>query len=45
MADEDLPDNVTAPIELVTNDNADEALAATPAPFQEYDDPFAELVD
>ena len=36
----DLPANVTAPVELVTKDNADKAIAATPKPFESYDDPF-----
>lgn len=45
MAGEELPADVTAPIALVTPDNVDQALEAAPAPFQEYDDPFAALVD
>jgi ABC-type sugar transport system substrate-binding protein len=45
MAGEDLPENVTAPIALVTPDNVDDALASAPAPFEAYDDPFAELVN
>lgn len=44
MAGKDIPDNVTAPIALVTPDNVDDALASAPAPFEEYVDPFAELV-
>lgn len=44
MAGEDIPENVTAPVALVTPDNVDDALAAAPAPFEEYDDPFAALV-
>ncbi|MEO9322529.1 substrate-binding domain-containing protein [Nocardioides sp. C4-1] len=44
MAGDDIPDNVTAPIALVTPENVDDALAAAPAPFQEYTDPFADLV-
>lgn len=43
MAGEDIPDDVTAPIALVTPDNVDDAIAAAPAPFEEYDDPFASL--
>jgi ribose transport system substrate-binding protein len=39
-----LPKNVKAPVELVTKDNADKALAATPKPFGSYDDPFKALV-
>lgn len=41
----DLPENVTAPIALVTAENVDQALESAPAPFEEYDDPFAALVD
>lgn len=41
MAGDDIPDDVTAPIALVTPDNVDDALAAAPAPFEDYDDPFA----
>jgi ribose transport system substrate-binding protein len=40
----DLPTNVKAPVELVTKDNAEKALAATPKPFGTYDDPFKALV-
>jgi len=43
-AGEDLPKNVKAPVELVTKENADQALAATPKPFGEYDDPFKAMV-
>ncbi|PZG48000.1 LacI family transcriptional regulator [Spongiactinospora gelatinilytica] len=39
-----LPPNVKAPVEMVTKDNADQALAATPKPFGEYDDPFKALI-
>ncbi|MFG3441875.1 substrate-binding domain-containing protein [Nonomuraea sp. NPDC047897] len=39
-----LPANVEAPVELVTKDNAEQALAATPKPFQAYDDPFKSLI-
>lgn len=45
IAGEDLPEDVTAPIALVTSDNVQQALDAAPAPFEDYDDPFAELVD
>ncbi|MDF9715877.1 substrate-binding domain-containing protein [Nocardioides sp. ChNu-153] len=45
IAGEDLPEEVTAPIALVTADNVQDALDAAPAPFEEYDDPFAALVD
>ncbi|MEV0385659.1 substrate-binding domain-containing protein [Nonomuraea sp. NPDC050643] len=39
-----LPANVKAPVELVTKENADKALAATPKPFGSYDDPFTSLI-
>ncbi|MFI7586544.1 substrate-binding domain-containing protein [Spongisporangium articulatum] len=39
-----LPANVTAPVELVTQDVADKALAATPKPFGTYADPLADLL-
>jgi ABC-type sugar transport system substrate-binding protein len=38
-----LPANVEAPVELVTKQNADKALAATPKPFGTYEDPFTAL--
>jgi ribose transport system substrate-binding protein len=38
-----LPENVKAPVELVTKDNAEKALAATPKPFGTYEDPFKAL--
>ena len=39
-----LPADVEAPVELVTKENADKALAATPKPFGAYDDPFKALI-
>jgi ABC-type sugar transport system substrate-binding protein len=39
-----LPANVAAPVELVTKDNAEQAISATPKPFGEYADPFKDLV-
>lgn len=45
MAGADLPEDVTAPIALVTADNVGEALDAAPAPFEDYEDPFESLVD
>ncbi|MFC7531590.1 substrate-binding domain-containing protein [Actinoplanes sp. GCM10030250] len=39
-----LPANVEAPVEVVTKENADQALAATPKPFGAYDDPFKTLL-
>jgi ABC-type sugar transport system substrate-binding protein len=39
-----LPTNVKAPVALVTKDNADKAIAATPQPFQAYPNPFADLL-
>jgi ABC-type sugar transport system substrate-binding protein len=40
----ELPKNVKAPVELVTKENAGQALAATPKPFGTYEDPFKALV-
>lgn len=45
MDGQDLPENVTAPIALVTADNVDQALDAAPAPFEDYEDPFADLLN
>lgn len=39
-----LPTSVDAPVELVTADEADDALAATPQPFGDYEDPLADLL-
>jgi ABC-type sugar transport system substrate-binding protein len=39
-----LPADVEAPVQLVTKENADQALAATPKPFGSYDDPFKALI-
>jgi ABC-type sugar transport system substrate-binding protein len=39
-----LPANVEAPVEVVTKENADKALAATPKPFGSYEDPFTTLI-
>lgn len=39
-----LPASVEAPVEVVTKENADKALAATPKPFGTYDDPFKKLL-
>jgi ABC-type sugar transport system substrate-binding protein len=39
-----LPANVAAPVELVTKDNADQAISTTPKPFGQYADPFTELL-
>jgi ribose transport system substrate-binding protein/D-allose transport system substrate-binding protein len=40
-AGESLPENVTAPVAVVTNDKADKALEAFPAPFEEFENPLA----
>lgn len=40
----DLPADVTAPVAVVTADNASKALAAFPAPFEEFEDPLADLI-
>ncbi|WP_185740504.1 substrate-binding domain-containing protein [Homoserinimonas aerilata] len=39
-----VPAQVDAPIALVSADNATEALASYPKPFQEYDNPFLDLI-
>lgn len=39
-----LPTDVKAPVALVTKDNAAKAIALTPKPFQDYDDPFKTLL-
>lgn len=42
VAGEELPENVEAPVALVTKDNVADAIEAAPAPFEEYENPFAE---
>ena len=44
VAGEELPAEVTAPVAVVTADVAQQALDAFPAPFQEFDNPLADLV-
>lgn len=39
-----LPTNVTAPVLVVTQDNASQALASFPKPFASYNDPFTSLI-
>jgi len=39
-----LPENVKAPVALVTKENAEKALAVTPKPFEAYSNPFADLL-
>ena len=39
-AGEDLPENITAPVAVVTKDDAEKALAKFPAPFQSFDNPL-----
>ena len=39
-----LPENVKSPVQLVTKDNAAQALEAAPKPFEAYDDPFEALI-
>jgi ribose transport system substrate-binding protein len=39
-----LPAKVDAPVALVTKDNADKAIAATPKPFASYTNPFTSLI-
>lgn len=44
IAGKTLPANVKAPVQVVTKDNVDKALASAPKPGDSYDDPFAELL-
>lgn len=44
MAGETLPENVKAPVQVVTSDNVDAALENAPEPGDAYDDPFADLL-
>lgn len=37
-----VPDDVTSPIKLITQDNADQALKAFPKPFFTFEDPFGQ---
>jgi len=39
-AGEELPANVTAPVAVVSKDNAQDALEAFPAPFEEFENPL-----
>jgi ABC-type sugar transport system substrate-binding protein len=39
-AGDTVPENVTAPVAVVTKDVADKALEAFPAPFAEFDNPL-----
>ena len=39
-AGDELPENVTAPVAVVTKDNAQDALEAFPAPFEEFENPL-----
>lgn len=43
-AGKDLPENVKAPVELITKDNAAAALQKTPKPVGQYDDPFTSMI-
>jgi ABC-type sugar transport system substrate-binding protein len=45
VAGQSLPEDVKAPVELITKDNAAEALQKTPKPVGNYDDPFAALIN
>jgi ABC-type sugar transport system substrate-binding protein len=44
MSGKTLPTNVTAPVLVVTQANAAQALESFPKPFSSYPDPFAELL-
>ncbi len=41
LAGQDIPTNIESPTALVTDENAAEAIAAFPAPFEEYQNPLA----
>lgn len=41
----DIPATVDAPIALVSADNASDALASYPEPFEPYDNPFLDLIE
>jgi ABC-type sugar transport system substrate-binding protein len=43
-AGETLPQEVKAPVQLITTDNVDKAIEAAPKPAEAYDDPFATLI-
>lgn len=45
MAGQTLPENVKAPVQVVTTDNVDAALSNAPKPGDAYDDPFAALLN
>ncbi|KHL11991.1 ribose transport system substrate-binding protein/D-allose transport system substrate-binding protein [Mumia flava] len=45
MAGEDLPDTVTSPVALVTEDKAAGALEKFPEPFESFDNPLDALTD
>ena len=42
---ETLPENVDAPVQVVTSENVEQALERFPRPVDDYEDPFAELVE
>ncbi|MCU1537686.1 MAG: D-allose transporter subunit [Humibacillus sp.] len=44
MAGKTLPASVKAPVQVVTKDTVDKALASAPKPGESYDDPFAALL-
>ncbi|GAA2160084.1 ribose transport system substrate-binding protein/D-allose transport system substrate-binding protein [Humibacillus xanthopallidus] len=44
MAGKTLPTSVKAPVQVVTKDTVDKALASAPKPGESYDDPFAALL-
>jgi len=41
LAGQEIPTNIESPTALVTKDNAQQALAAFPAPFEEYQNPLS----
>lgn len=42
---EELPAEVDAPVQVVTSDNVDQALENFPRPVEEFEDPFADLLE
>ena len=42
LAGQDIPTEIVSPTALVTSENADQAISAFPAPFEEFDNPLSE---
>lgn len=41
LAGQDIPTEIVSPTALVTSENADQAISAFPAPFEEFDNPLS----